>query len=147
MIAEKNAISSPEKIYFSKSPDALRTIGEVAAELGLASHVLRFWESKFKQIRPQKRRGRRYYRSEDIQTIQQIKILLYQKGYTIRVVQKFLSHNLQDPGFENDNIIGHNTQTIQPSDNTTKSLSSSTEYLKTLHDNLERFKYKLQNKL
>lgn len=74
-----------------KHPDALRTIGEVAEELDIATHVLRFWESKFHQIKPQKRRGRRYYRPEDIKVITQIKSLLYNQGYTIRGVQKFLS--------------------------------------------------------
>lgn len=74
-----------------KSPTALRTIGEVAEELGVATHVLRFWESKFSQIKPQKRRGRRYYRPQDIRTITQIKSLLYGQGYTIRGVQKFLA--------------------------------------------------------
>ncbi len=74
-----------------KSPTALRTIGEVAEELDIATHVLRFWESKFHQIKPQKRRGRRYYRPEDINTLSQIKILLYGEGYTIRGVQKFLA--------------------------------------------------------
>lgn len=73
-----------------KSPNALRTIGEVAEDLGLATHVLRFWESKFKQIKPQKRRGRRYYRPEDVQLITQVKSLLYSQGFTIRGVQKFL---------------------------------------------------------
>jgi DNA-binding transcriptional MerR regulator len=74
-----------------KSPSALRTIGEVAEDVGVATHVLRFWESKFNQIKPQKRRGRRYYRPEDVRTITQIKSLLYVQGYTIRGVQKFLS--------------------------------------------------------
>ena len=73
-----------------KSDKALRTIGEVAEELNLATHVLRFWESKFHQIKPQKRRGRRYYRPEDVSIITKIKELLYEKGYTIRGVQKFL---------------------------------------------------------
>jgi len=87
-----------------KSPYALRTIGEVAEELGIAPHVLRFWESKFHQIKPQKRRGRRYYRPEDIKIITQIKALLYGQGYTIRGVQKFLSNsshaNSNEPAVE-----------------------------------------------
>lgn len=75
----------------NKSPNALRTIGEVAEDIGVATHVLRFWEGKFNQIKPQKRRGRRYYRPEDIRIITQIKALLYGQGYTIRGVQKFLA--------------------------------------------------------
>ncbi|MDA0782362.1 MAG: MerR family transcriptional regulator [Rickettsiales bacterium] len=73
-----------------KSDNALRTIGEVAETLDVATHVLRFWESKFHQIKPQKRRGRRYYRPEDVNIIIKIKELLYEKGYTIRGVQKYL---------------------------------------------------------
>lgn len=77
----------------SKSPSALRTIGEVAEEIGVAPHVLRFWESKFHQIKPQKRRGRRYYRPDDIKFVTQIKSLLYGQGYTIKGAQKFLSED------------------------------------------------------
>jgi len=79
-----------------KSPTALRTIGEVAEHVGVATHVLRFWESKFSQIKPQKRRGRRYYRQEDINIIVQIRELLYNRGYTIRGVQKFLLTEFKD---------------------------------------------------
>lgn len=74
----------------AKNQDALKTIGEVANDLGLAPHVLRFWETKFPQIKPQKRRGRRYFRAEDIATISTIKELLYDYGYTIKGVHKFL---------------------------------------------------------
>jgi DNA-binding transcriptional MerR regulator len=73
-----------------KHQDALRTIGEVADDIGVAPHVLRFWESKFTQISPQKRRGRRYYSPNDIATILIIKELLYDQGYTIKGVHKHL---------------------------------------------------------
>ncbi len=74
-----------------KSSSAFRTIGEVASELGVSPHVLRFWESKFTQIKPHKRRGgHRYYRPADIEVIKEIKSLLYEKGYTIKGAQKFL---------------------------------------------------------
>lgn len=74
-----------------KSPTAFRTIAEVAGELELPAHVLRFWESKFPQIRPLKRRGgRRYYRPEDVSLLRHIRTLLYTEGYTIRGVQKLL---------------------------------------------------------
>jgi DNA-binding transcriptional MerR regulator len=77
-----------------KSATAFRTIGEVATELGLPQHVLRFWESKFPQIRPMKRGGgRRYYRPEDIVLLRRIRFLLYDDGYTIRGVQKLLRQN------------------------------------------------------
>ncbi len=75
----------------SKSPEAFRTISEVAAELDVPPHVLRFWESKFAQVKPLKRGGRRrYYRPEDVELLRGIRTLLYNDGYTIRGVQKVL---------------------------------------------------------
>jgi len=74
-----------------KSDTAFRTIGEVAENLDIPTHVLRFWESKFPQLKPLKRGGgRRYYRPEDIQLLRRIRQCLYQEGYTIRGVQKLL---------------------------------------------------------
>lgn len=75
----------------AKAPGAFRTISEVAAELSVPQHVLRFWESKFAQVRPLKRGGgRRYYRPEDVDLLRTIRGLLYDDGYTIRGVQKVL---------------------------------------------------------
>jgi DNA-binding transcriptional MerR regulator len=74
-----------------KSPDAFRTISEVADELDLPQHVLRFWETKFPQIKPLKRGGgRRYYRPNDVDLLKGIRQLLYGEGYTIRGVQRIL---------------------------------------------------------
>jgi DNA-binding transcriptional MerR regulator len=74
-----------------KTADAFRTISEVANDLDLPQHVLRFWESRFTQIRPLKRGGgRRYYRREDIELLRAIRQLLYGEGYTIKGVQKIL---------------------------------------------------------
>jgi len=74
-----------------KSAQAFRTISEVAAELDVPQHVLRFWESKFSQVRPLKRGGgRRYYRPEDIDLLRRIRTLLYDDGYTIKGVQRLL---------------------------------------------------------
>ena len=74
-----------------KSPEAFRTISEVSKDLSLPQHVLRFWETKFIQIKPIKRGGgRRYYRPEDIRLLRGIKSLLYNDGYTIRGVQKVI---------------------------------------------------------
>jgi DNA-binding transcriptional MerR regulator len=74
-----------------KSPDAFRTISEVAADLDLPQHVLRFWETRFVQIRPLKRGGgRRYYRPDDVELLKGIRHLLYGEGYTIRGVQRIL---------------------------------------------------------
>ena len=75
----------------SKSAEAFRTISEVADELDVPKHVLRFWEQKFPQIRPMKRGGgRRYYRPEDLELLRGIRHLLHLEGYTIRGVQKIL---------------------------------------------------------
>jgi DNA-binding transcriptional MerR regulator len=72
-----------------KSPDAFRTISEVAEELNVPQHVLRFWETKFSQIKPMKRAGgRRYYRPADVDLVRGIRTLLYGEGYTIRGVQR-----------------------------------------------------------
>ncbi|MFN3701711.1 MAG: MerR family transcriptional regulator [Alphaproteobacteria bacterium] len=77
-----------------KSKNAFRTISEVADELGVQQHVLRFWETKFSQIRPLKRGGgRRYYRPEDIIVLKRIHELLYTEGYTIKGVQKLFRTN------------------------------------------------------
>ena len=77
-----------------KSDAAFRTISEVATELGLPQHVLRFWESKFPQIRPLKRGGnRRYYRPEDVKLLSGIRDMLHNDGYTIKGVQKLLREN------------------------------------------------------
>ena len=77
-----------------KSPEAFRTISEVSRDLSLPQHVLRFWETKFAQIKPIKRGGgRRYYRPEDVKLLRGIKSLLYNDGYTIRGVQKVIKEN------------------------------------------------------
>jgi DNA-binding transcriptional MerR regulator len=74
-----------------KAPDAFRTISEVADELDLPQHVLRFWESRFRDIKPMKRGGgRRYYRPDDVELLRGIRHLLYGEGYTIRGVQRIL---------------------------------------------------------
>ena len=77
-----------------KSPDAFRTISEVAEQLDLPQHVLRFWETRFTQIKPLKRGGgRRYYRPQDVDLIKGIRHMLYDQGYTIKGVQKLLRDN------------------------------------------------------
>ena len=74
-----------------KSPGAFRTISEVSSDLEVPPHVLRFWETKFPQIKPLKRGGgRRYYRPEDVSLLRQIRQLLYNDGYTIKGVQRLL---------------------------------------------------------
>ncbi|HEY0236251.1 MAG TPA: MerR family transcriptional regulator, partial [Afipia sp.] len=74
-----------------KAPDAFRTISEVADDLDIPAHVLRFWETRFVQIKPMKRSGgRRYYRPDDVHLLRGIRRLLYGEGYTIRGVQRIL---------------------------------------------------------
>ena len=78
----------------TKSRDAFRTISEVAELLDTPAHVLRFWETRFTQIKPLKRGGgRRYYRPQDVELIKGIKAMLYDQGYTIKGVQKLLREN------------------------------------------------------
>lgn len=74
-----------------KAPDAYRTISEVGEDLDIAQHVLRFWETRFPQIKPLKRGGgRRYYRPDDVELLKGIRHLLYREGYTIKGVQRIL---------------------------------------------------------
>lgn len=89
----------------NKSKAAFRTIAEVAEELGVATHVLRFWETKFPQIKPMKRSGgRRYYRPDDVEIVKTIKDFLYEKRYTIEGVQKVF----KEKGLKN--ILGEEIQ-------------------------------------
>lgn len=87
----------------SKAAEAFRTISEVAGELEVPKHVLRFWEAKFPQIRPMKRGGgRRYYRPEDMELLRGIRHLLHAQGYTIKGVQKIL----REQGIDEVKLLG-----------------------------------------
>ena len=89
-ITSQSSIDMPTK-KVKKAQGAFRTISEVANKLGVQQHVLRFWETKFSQVRPLKRGGgRRYYRPEDVALLERIHHLLYTEGYTIKGVQKLL---------------------------------------------------------
>lgn len=91
-----------------KGPDAFRTISEVADDLDLPQHVLRFWETRFAQIKPMKRGGgRRYYRPDDVDLLRGIRHLLYGEGYTIRGVQQIL----KDQGLRYVQTIGRSAET------------------------------------
>lgn len=93
-----------------KSPDAFRTISEAAEELDLPQHVLRFWETRFSHIKPLKRGGgRRYYRPDDVLLLKGIRHLLYDRGFTIKGVQKIL----KDQGVRQVIAIGQ-TGAIEP---------------------------------
>ena len=101
MPAENNVSARRSK----KSAAAFRTISEVATELELPQHVLRFWETKFPSIKPLKRGGgRRYYRPEDVALLKHIRDLLYVEGYTIKGVQKLLNKNT--PSFSAIDEVG-----------------------------------------
>ncbi len=99
-MAEPAEATEPERRRGTKSATAFRTISEVAGDLDVPPHVLRFWESKFSQVRPLKRGGgRRYYRPEDIDLLRLIRELLYTDGYTIKGVQKLLRKDgIKAPG-------------------------------------------------
>lgn len=97
MVVTADQVATPAQTR-GKSQAAFRTISEVADELDVAQHVLRFWESKFPQVRPLKRGGgRRYYRPEDIDLLREIRTLLYDEGYTIKGAQKLLRQRRARP--------------------------------------------------
>src|SRR3954451_6642505 len=92
--ASAHGARAPEVRAMDKSPDAFRTISEVAEDLDLPQHVLRFWETRFPQIKPLKRGGgRRYYRPDDVDLLRGIRQLLYGQGYTIKGVQRILKQD------------------------------------------------------
>ncbi|HYF56173.1 MAG TPA: MerR family transcriptional regulator [Salinarimonas sp.] len=94
-----------------KSPQAFRTISEVAEDIDLPQHVLRFWETRFGQIRPLKRAGgRRYYRPEDVDLLRGIRHLLYREGYTIKGVQRILKAE----GIRFVQAVGRGEQPVDP---------------------------------
>jgi DNA-binding transcriptional MerR regulator len=98
-----------------KSAEAFRTISEVAAILDVPQHVLRFWESKFSQVRPLKRGGgRRYYRPADVDLLRTIRSLLYDNGYTIKGVQKLLREGVVRP--DGEIVGGEESAPVDPAD-------------------------------
>ena len=139
----------------SKSPEAFRTISEVSKDLSLPQHVLRFWETKFAQIKPIKRGGgRRYYRPEDVMLLKGIKSLLYNDGYTIRGVQKVIKENgtrkLLNVSSNNKNFTvlqkSNNDQINQNNLSQHPINSSKRRKLVNVLDNLILLRKKLDNK-
>lgn len=110
MLAPQTAITR------AKSPEAFRTISEVSSELDVPQHVLRFWESRFAQVKPIKRAGgRRYYRPEDVDLLRGIRALLYSDGFTIRGVQKILREKgLRHVAQLGRASIGHELDDVPP---------------------------------
>ncbi len=94
---DETAASDSAPSRARKSPSAFRTISEVATDLDVPQHVLRFWETKFPQLKPLKRGGgRRYYRPEDVLLLQRVRDLLYRDGYTIKGVQRLLRDSARE---------------------------------------------------
>ena len=131
-----------------KSPNAFRTISEVSDGIGIPQHVLRFWESKFSQIKPMKRGGgRRYYRPEDVEIIDAIRKLLHDDGYTIKGAQKLL----REQGVK---VVVQQTYAIQNSNQDEKLKKSigvvltNTEEisLNSIRDGLKAISDKLKNR-
>lgn len=126
----------------NKSKAAFRTIAEVAEELGVATHVLRFWETKFPQIKPMKRSGgRRYYRPDDVELVRRIRDFLYEKRYTIEGVQKLfkekgvkaiLSEEIQKDFFE------ETADSVELNEESRKLISYVRSELKSMSEELER---------
>lgn len=99
MVPVSSPVPAFARVRTPKSASAFRTISEVADQLDVPQHVLRFWETRFTQIRPLKRAGgRRYYRPEDVDLLRRIRELLYRDGYTIKGVQKLLRDSGRDAG-------------------------------------------------
>ena len=126
----------------NKSKAASRTIAEVAEELGVATHVLRFWETKFPQIKPMKRSGgRRYYRPDDVELVRRIRDFLYEKRYTIEGVQKLfkekgvkaiLGEEIQKDFFE------ETADSVELNEESRKLISYVRGELKSMSEELER---------
>ena len=126
----------------NKSKAAFRTIAEVAEELGGATHVLRFWETKFPQIKPMKRSGgRRYYRPDDVELVRRIRDFLYEKRYTIEGVQKLfkekgvkaiLGEEIQKDFFE------ETADSVELNEESRKLISYVRGELKSMSEELER---------
>lgn len=129
-------------MVINKSKSAFRTIAEVADEIGVATHVLRFWETKFPQIKPMKRSGgRRYYRPDDVEVVKTIKYYLYDKRYTIEGVQKLF----KEKGLKG--LVGEEIQKDffeAPADNLD---AGSNELLASLRQQLTTIKKELANAL
>ncbi len=115
-----------------KSPEAFRTISEVAVELDVPQHVLRFWETKFAHVRPLKRAGgRRYYRPEDLDLLRGIRALLYKDGLTIKGAQKILRE--QGPRYVME--LGRGAMSLVPSrrEREIEALSDPVEHASNVH--------------
>ncbi len=129
-------------VVINKSKAAFRTIAEVADELDVATHVLRFWETKFTQIKPMKRSGgRRYYRPDDVELVKTIKHYLYEKRYTIEGVQRLF----KEKGVKN--LVGEEIQKDFFEAPKMELDASSHELISSLQKQLENMKKELASAL
>ena len=119
----------------AKDPGAFRTIGELSTELGVAQHILRYWETKFPQLRPLQRAGnRRYYRPADVELARTIHRLLNSEGYTVRGVQKLLRSRDAVPAPAETVLVADAQVALRPSAEAAPPLD--VERLKLLRDRL-----------
>ena len=139
-------------MIINKSKSAFKTIAEVAEELGVATHVLRFWETKFSQIRPMKATGgRRYYRPDDVEILKLIKSLLYDNRYTIEGAQRYIKEKglknlLNDSEIQKD-FFEDNTAAEEPQGEGVKATLSNDVLLQISEavDTLRELRKKLSN--
>ncbi len=131
----------------AKSPNAFRTISEVADSIGIPQHVLRFWESKFSQIKPMKRGGgRRYYRPEDVEVIDAIRRLLHDDGYTIKGAQKLLREHGVKAVIQQTYVVHAIEEPTATPEASNEDLPDGTS-LKTIRDGLEKARKELATAL
>ena len=129
---------SPRSSRRNKAPGAFRTISEVATVLEVPQHVLRFWESKFTQVRPLKRGGgRRYYRPEDIDLLRGIRHLLYSDRYTIKGVQKLLRERGPKPIMESGRRLAGRKTSGETAEVTTKKDRKDEAALRSIPNSLQ----------
>ena len=130
-----------------KSPGAFRTISEVSSDLEVPPHVLRFWETKFPQIKPLKRGGgRRYYRPEDVSLLRQIRQLLYNDGYTIKGVQRLLKEGALKNTVQSGVVIANEpNEQKRPQNSSTSSQEKAA--LRSIVDELQALRKLLSNVL
>jgi DNA-binding transcriptional MerR regulator len=123
-----------------KSPTAMKTISEAAEILGVQQHVLRFWESRFSQIRPLKMRGgRRYYRPEDMEILLKVKHLLYKQGYTIKgAMRAFQTEKTPKPAPAPRSVVAHGSS-IELTDKQRKQVGSILKELHGLREQLRPY--------
>ncbi len=132
--------SFAKKLDFSEADHFFKTIGEVSAEIGIPPHVLRFWESKFLNIKPHKRKGgHRYYSEADVKAIYEIKKLLYEEGYTIKGAQKHLKEKgfMQNNTADQQNLFAEDAKSQPVINNATVAANKQPDLLETVEKTVD----------